>query len=48
LPNDPEAPAHWEKITKAYEILKDHDKRMYYDAHDNVSAELEDFDVAAL
>lgn len=48
FPNDPIAPARWEKITKAYDILIDHDKRMYYDAHGETPSELEDFDLAVL
>jgi DnaJ-class molecular chaperone len=48
LPNDPEALARWEKITKAYEILMNPDKRMFYDAHGETPRELEDFDLASL
>jgi DnaJ-class molecular chaperone len=48
LPNDPDAPARWEKITKAYEILMDPDKRMFYDAHGETPREFEDFDLASL
>jgi DnaJ-class molecular chaperone len=48
LPNDPDAPARWEKITKAYEILVNPDKRMFYDAHGETPRELEGFDLAEL
>jgi DnaJ-class molecular chaperone len=48
LPNNPEAPVRWEKITKAYEILMNPDKRMFYDAHEETPRELEDFDLASL
>jgi DnaJ-class molecular chaperone len=48
LPNDPDAPARWEKITKAYEILLDPASRQYYDAHGNTPSGLEDFDLAVL
>jgi curved DNA-binding protein CbpA len=48
FPNDPTAPVLWESITKAYNILVDPDRRMFYDAHGNVPAGLEDFDVASI
>lgn len=48
LPNDPAAPALWEKISKAYNVLADPDKRNYYDMHENVPDELKDFDVCMI
>jgi DnaJ-class molecular chaperone len=48
LPNDRDAPAHWEQITKAYETLVNPDKRQYYDTHGNTPAGLEDFDLTTL
>ena len=48
LPNDPDAPAHWEKITKAYEILIDLATRQYYDTHGNTPSALKDFDLTTL
>jgi len=48
FPNDPTAPALWEKITKAYNVLVDPDRRLFYDAHGNVPAGLEEFDSALL
>jgi len=48
LPNDPDAPAHWEKITKAYETLVNPDTRQYYDAHGKIPPGLEDFNLATL
>lgn len=48
LPNDADAPAQWEKITKAYEVLLNPDSRQYYDTHGNTPSGLEDFDLAAL
>ena len=48
LPNDPDAPASWEKITKAYEILLDPASRQHYDTHGNTPSGLEDFDLAVL
>ena len=46
FPNNPAAPALWEKITKAYNVLADPDKRNYHDMHENVPDELKDFDVS--
>ena len=48
LPNDPDAPGHWEKVTKAYEILIDPAARQYYDTHGNTPSALEDFDLTTL
>jgi len=48
FPNDPSVPALWEIITKAYNVLVDSDRRLFYDAHEKVPAGLEDFDVALL
>lgn len=48
LPNNPDAPAQWEKVTKAYETLIDSNKRQYYDTHENVPSGLEDFDLSKL
>jgi DnaJ-class molecular chaperone len=48
LPNDPDAPARWEKITKAYGILLNPASRQYYDTHGNTPSGLGDFDLAVL
>ena len=48
LPNDPDAPTRWEKITKTYEILLNPASRQYYDTHGNTPSGLEDFDLAVL
>lgn len=48
LPNDPDAPARWEKITKAYEVLLNPASRQYYDTHGHTPSGLEDFDLVAL
>ncbi|KAK4549046.1 hypothetical protein LTR36_007502 [Oleoguttula mirabilis] len=48
LPNDPEAPARWAAITKAYETLTDPARKQYYDMHGKESADLQDFDLSTL
>ena len=48
FPNDPTAPALWETITKAHDILVDPSRRIFYDAHGNFPAGLDGFDAALL
>lgn len=48
LPNDPEAPARWAAIMKAYETLTDPGRKQYYDMHGREPVELEEFDLSKL
>ncbi|KAK5135058.1 hypothetical protein LTR08_005718 [Meristemomyces frigidus] len=48
LPNDPDAPARWAVITKAYETLMDPARKQFYDMHGNEPANLKDFDLSKL
>ena len=48
LPNDPEAPARWEAITKAYVTLTDDRRKQFYDTHGNEPAILKDLDLSKL
>lgn len=48
LPNDSTAVDRWEKVDKAFNILIDPEKRMYYDSHGNTPLGLEDIDVVTL
>jgi curved DNA-binding protein CbpA len=48
VPNDPTAPERWAAITKAYETLKDPERKKFYDLQGRVPADLEDFDISSL
>lgn len=48
LPNDSTALARWEKVTKAFDILVNPEKRIYYDSHGNTPSGLEDVDAVTL
>ena len=48
LPNDPEAPARWEAITKAFSILSNPARKQFYDTHGNEPAILKDLDLSKL
>lgn len=48
FPNDPSAPTLWEKITKAYNVLVDPEKRSFYDMHENIPEGFEDFDFSLI
>lgn len=48
FPNDLTAPFLSEKITKAYSVLIDPDRRLFYDAHGNVPVGLEGFGITLL
>ncbi|KAK1064098.1 hypothetical protein LTR33_012154 [Friedmanniomyces endolithicus] len=47
-PNDPDAADRWASISKAYELLKDPERRDSYDRHGWCAAELVEFDMARL
>ena len=47
-PNDPDAPARWAAVTKAYETLTDPDRRNYYNLHGRTPADLADFELSRL
>ncbi|KAK1817497.1 hypothetical protein LTR12_008138 [Friedmanniomyces endolithicus] len=47
-PNDPDAADGWASICKAYDLLKDPERRDSYDRHGWCAAELVEFDVARL
>ncbi|KAK0290613.1 hypothetical protein LTR35_000044 [Friedmanniomyces endolithicus] len=47
-PNDPDAADRWASISKAYELLKDPERRESYDRHGWCAAELVEFDMARL
>ncbi|KAK0256922.1 hypothetical protein B0A54_07416 [Friedmanniomyces endolithicus] len=47
-PNDPDAADRWASISKAYELLKDPERRDSYDRHGWCAVELVEFDMARL
>ena len=48
FPNDPDAPERWKAVMKAYSTLINADSKAFYDIHEKVPAELQDFDLSRL